>query len=70
MSRIETIKGTPPVTAVGCWSEALKDWIRQNYNTGKYGLPSWRTLLEGVANVNMALFKKLAAEHPGALYKN
>ena len=62
------IKGTPPVVAIDCLNEALKEWIQQNYNTGKYGLPSWRTLLEGVARVNMALFKKLAAEHPGMLY--
>ena len=47
------------------WSEALKQWIKQNYNTGKFGLPSWRTLLESVTRVDKLLFKKLAAKHPG-----
>ena len=67
ISRIAVIKGTFPLNPVGCWNEALKQWIQQNYNTGRCGLPSWRTLLEGVARVNMSLFKKLAAEHQGTL---
>ena len=70
ISLIDVIKGTPPFTVVGCWNEALKHWIKQNYNTGRYGVPSWRTLLEGVARVDMLLFKKLAAEHQGTLYDN
>ena len=67
ISRIAVIKATPPFTSVGWWNEALKQWIQQNYNTGRYGLPSWRTLLEGVARINMSLFKELAAKHPGTL---
>ena len=46
-----------------CWSEAVKQWIEQNYNTEKYGKPSWRNLLKAVAKVNKAHFKKLAAKH-------
>ena len=34
------------------WDEALKQWINQNYNTTRFGLPSWRTLLKAVAQVN------------------
>ena len=46
------------------WSEALKKWIRQNYNTKKFGDPSWRTLLKAIAGVDKRKFKKLAADHP------
>ena len=35
----------------------------QEYNTEKYGMPSWTTLLKSVAKVDMLLFKKLAAKH-------
>ena len=65
ISVIDNIKATPPVTTVGCWHEALKNWIKQNYNTGKHALPSWRSLLAAVARVDRLLFKKLAAAHPG-----
>ena len=42
---------------------SLGEWIKQNYNTEKYGLPSWRTLLSAIAEVDKRLFKQLAAAH-------
>ena len=45
------------------WSEALKQWIKQNYNTKKYSEPSWRTLLRAVAQVNKLQFRTLADKH-------
>ena len=45
------------------WSEALHQWIRQNYNTKKFGDPSWRTLLKAIAGVDKRKFKKLASSH-------
>ena len=62
----DLIKGTKSV-AGDCyqrWSEALSQWIRQNYNTKKFGDPSWRTLLKAIAGVDKRKFKKLAADHP------
>ena len=50
-----------------CWSEALKQWIKQNYETEKYGKPSWRTLLKAVAEVDKKKFKQLAANHQSKL---
>ena len=41
-----------------CWNEALKEWICLNYNHGRYGEPSWQTLLRAVAVVNQSEFKK------------
>lgn len=65
---IDTIKRNIPTDAAGCWNEALKQWILQNYRTTKFGLPSWRSLLEAVARVDKLLFKKLAEKHRGMLY--
>ena len=48
-----------------CWSEALKHWIKRNYNTKKYELPSWRNLLKAVAKEDKLMFNNLAAQHQG-----
>ena len=62
---IDTIKKNLSTDATGCWNEALKQWIQQNYRTKKFGLPSWRTLLEAIARVDKRLFKDLADKHQG-----
>ena len=62
---IDTIKRDNPRDSTGCWNEALKEWIKQNYNTKKFGRPSWRSLLRAVAEVDKRQFQKLAAEHQG-----
>ncbi|MCG8626966.1 MAG: hypothetical protein MJE68_33820, partial [Proteobacteria bacterium] len=46
------------------WSEALNQWIKQNYSTQRFGLPSWRSLLKAVATMDRRLCKDLAAKHP------
>ena len=46
-----------------CWSEALKHWIRQNYNTETFSKPTWRSLLRAVAEVDKLLFERLAEKH-------
>jgi hypothetical protein len=65
IATIDAIKENIPNSAAGCWNEALKQWIRQNYRTARYGYPSWRTLLEAIARVDKLLFKKLADKHQG-----
>ena len=45
------------------WNEALMQWILRDYNTEKYGLPSWKSLLKTVSRVDQPLFEKLAREH-------
>ena len=64
-SVIETIQHDNPKKASNCWNEALSKWIKQNYNTKQFGLPSWRTLLKAIAVVNFGLFKTLASQHQG-----
>ena len=38
-------------------------WILKEYNTEKYGSPSWKLLLKAVSRVDETLFDKLAKEH-------
>ena len=69
---IDTIKWDNPRDSTGCWNEALKQWIIQNYDTKSFGHPSWRSLLKAVAEVDNLLFERLAAKHsqPGILLMN
>ena len=62
---IDTIKHNYGDDAEGCWGEALNKWICQNYNTDKYSMPSWRTLLRAIANIDRLLFHQLRHKHPG-----
>jgi hypothetical protein len=64
-SVIDRIKNDFPRDSLGSWSEALKEWIRMNYDTQKFGIPSWKTLLEAIANIDKLHFRKLATEHQG-----
>jgi hypothetical protein len=61
---IDRIRENRPRDIAGCWSEALSQWIKQNYSTQRFGLPSWRSLLKVVAMVDRRFCKELAAKHP------
>ena len=58
-----TINEDNPDNSEGSWNEALMQWILQDYNTEKYGLPSWKSLLKTVSRVDQPLFEKLTREH-------
>ena len=61
---IEVIKKKRQGEPLACLNEALMCWIKQeDYNTKKFGEPSWKTLLKAVAEINKLLFKKLAKRH-------
>ena len=61
---------------VRCHDEVLERWLKEDYNTKKFGPPSWRQLVSAVhsknGGKNPALAKKIAADHPGniRLYAN
>ena len=61
---IDRIRKNHPGDIAGCWSEALSQWIKQNFSTQQFGLPSWRSLLKAVAMVDRRLYMELAAKHP------
>ena len=33
-----------------CLSDVLKHWLRRNYNTERFGEPTWRTVVEVAGN--------------------
>ncbi len=49
--------------------EVVEEWLMENYNTEKFGPPTWKMLVKVVANPNggnnNSLAKKIANEHPG-----
>ena len=65
ISVIDRIRSDFPSDSLGCWSEALKEWIKLNYNTQRHGDPSWQTLLRTVAKVDKQLFRRLATKYQG-----
>ena len=61
---IQTIRQSYPNDSIACLNEALMQWILQEYNAKKHGLPSWKTLLKAISRVDEPLFERLAKEHP------
>ena len=53
------------------FTRLLTEWLQQNYNTDRFGKPSWRLLVDAVAHPvggnNPALAKKIAAKHKGKI---
>ena len=49
-------------------SDTLELWLRQKYNTERFGPPTWRMLVEAVnrkaGGNNHELAKEIASEHP------
>ena len=64
---IDSIRENHPNDIDDCLSDALGQWIAQNYDTKKFGMPSWQTLLKAIALIDMQIFRKLASEHEGEL---
>ena len=60
---IHAISESYPNDSENSWSKALMQWILQQYNTEKYGSPSWKLLLKAVSRVDETLFDRLAKEH-------
>ena len=65
---IDSIRESRSRDSAGCWSEALSQWIKQNYSTQRFGLPSWRSLLKAMAMVDKRLVKELATKHPSGIH--
>jgi len=66
LERIEVEHSSPR----GCMVGVLTRWLRGNYNTERFGWPSWRLLLNAVAHPaagdNLALALEIARKHPGS----
>ena len=62
---IDRIRLDYPNDCSCCWNKAINHWIKQNYNTEKFGKPSWKTLLGAIVHIDRHLFEKLASKHKG-----
>ena len=49
LARIEKER---PNDLKSCLSEMVTEWMNQSYNTQRFGLPSWKMLVEAVAHCN------------------
>ena len=63
ISLIDAIKQNHPGDNIGCWNDALKHWIKQDYSTSKFGEPSWRMLLKAIVKVDKLEFRNIAIDH-------
>ena len=54
-----------------CLSQVVLEWLRKNYNTERFGEPTWQWLVEVVAmpagGNNNDLAAKIASQHQGEL---
>ena len=66
-AKLSTIKATPGSTPESCLKNTLLEFLKKNYDTEKYGEPSWRLIVHAVAaraggnNVELAL--EIAKNH-------
>ena len=53
------------------FTKVLTEWLQQNYNTDRFGKPSWKMLLDAVAHPvggnNPALAIKIATKYNGKI---
>ena len=68
---LDTIEAAHPGNPEECLSDVLQNWLKRNYlNVEKFGPPTWKWLVEVVADSaagnDTALAERIAEEHPGA----
>ncbi|CAI8046504.1 hypothetical protein GBAR_LOCUS25733 [Geodia barretti] len=51
-STLARIKADHQQDSRSCLSEMVTEWLNQSYNTERFGLPSWKMLVEAVAHRN------------------
>ena len=62
-STIESIKENHPRDDAGALQDVIKTWVRQDFNTEKFGLPSWQKVVEVISDFDKPLAKKIAKDH-------
>ena len=50
-----------------CLASMVTEWLKRNYNVGKFGEPTWQMLVQAVGHLaggaNIALARKIARRH-------
>ena len=62
---IKVIKKNIPGDNEACLTEAMSEWLKENYNTARFDFPSWRTLVTAVQDIDIALAHSIADRHKG-----
>lgn len=62
---IKVIKRNNPGDSQACLTEAMVLWLMENYNTARFGLPCWRTLVTAVQDMDKALACEIADRNRG-----
>ena len=63
--KLDEINLAKPGDPNGCLTGTITEWLKRNYDTKKFGEPSWRKLVEAVQDFDENLARKIAAQHPG-----
>ena len=64
-SSLSTIEANHPRSVEHCLYDALREWLKLNYDYQRHGRPSWRMLAEVVRKMDYALFEAIVKEHGG-----
>ena len=62
---IKVIRNDNPGDSDACLIDTMALWLKENYNTQKFGVPSWRTLVKAVEKMDKALANEIANKHKG-----
>lgn len=66
-SKIKVIDEENHSNIANCFMDTLTSWLNRNYNTAKFGEPSWHKLVEAVASPaggnNKVLAESIASRH-------
>ncbi len=70
---LDTIKNRSKTDTIAM-GEVVEEWLKGNYDTDKFGPPTWKMLVKVVAHPNggnnNSLAKKIASEHRKRASKN
>lgn len=59
------VKRNNPENIEECLKDSIVLWLKESYNTARFGHPSWRTLVIAVKDMNKALAVEIANAHRG-----
>lgn len=62
--KMESIRENNPGNNSGALQDVITTWVRQDFNTERFGLPSWRKVVEVISRFDNLLAKKIAKDHP------
>ena len=66
---LDKIRKDNPYDSGEALDQVIDTWLAQQYDTDRFGVPSWRRLVSAVASpaggCNCLLAEKIAENHPG-----